>query len=75
MTNVTVTCTIDTVQAYDVLAMVGQGQDSIHVEPAGSVPDGTRTDCVTGEHYKIIGRVVAASRMEAHAMALFEFAN
>ena len=61
--------------SYDVLAIIGAGPATMHVEPSGAVPDGTRTDCETGEPVRIIGRVDAQDAQDALMRALAEFAN
>ena len=58
---------------FDVLAVVGNEAETLHVELAGAVADGSRTDITTGAPVEIIGHVWAADTAAAHVMACAEF--
>lgn len=58
---------------FDVLAVVGNEAETLHVELAGTVPDGVRTDGTTGDAVVIIGRVAADDAATAHAVACAQF--
>jgi hypothetical protein len=58
---------------YDVLAVIGMEAQTLHVELAGTVPDGTRTDSETGMPVKIIGRIWATNPTVALGKALLTY--
>lgn len=58
---------------FDVLAVVGNEAETLHVEAAGAVPAGVRTDGATGCAVEVIGRVSAGDAAAAHAAACAQF--
>jgi hypothetical protein len=60
---------------FDVLAVRGNEAETLHVEAVGTVPDGTRTDSLTGGRIEIIGRVVAADAAAALDLAIASIAK
>ena len=54
---------------FDVLAVIGDEAETLHVEVAGAVPNGTRTDAITGHPVEIIGHVWAVDTATARAIA------
>lgn len=58
---------------FDVLAVVGNEAETLHVEIAGAVEGGTRTDAATGAPVEIISHVWAADVAAAHVAACAEY--
>jgi hypothetical protein len=58
---------------FDVLAVRGNEAETLHVELAGTVPNGVRADGATGDAVEVIGRVVADDAATAHDLACAEF--
>jgi hypothetical protein len=57
---------------FDVLAVRGD-IETLHVVPRGTVPDGTRTDVITGHQVVRIGQVSAPDDDVALAIAMARY--